>query len=209
MARRIKEAASVHRQRIGQAAGSLFEKKGIDIVSMDTIAKESGYSKATLYVYFKSKDEIISYLTLKSMKYLKEFILEGLRSASKMKDRYLGICNGLYKYATTYPLYFKMVQSPINIDFNNSRFEENEREIFYIGEEINEIIGRFIIEGIKSNIFKEDLKSIPTIFCLWGMLFGVIELAINKEEYIKQEMNMSLVDFLDYGFLQIYNSIKK
>lgn len=156
-----------------------------------------------------SKDEIISYLTLKSMKYLKEFILEGLRSASEMKDRYLGICNGLYKYATTYPLYFKMVQSPINIDFNNSRFEENEREIFYIGEEINEIIGRFIIEGIKSNIFKEDLKSIPTIFCLWGMLCGVIELAINKEEYIKQEMNMSLVDFLDYGFLQIYNSIKK
>lgn len=209
MARRIKEAASVHRQRIGKAAGSLFEKKGIEIVSMDMIAKESGYSKATLYVYFKSKDEIISYLTLKSMKYLKEFILEGLRSASEMKDRYLGICNGLYKYATTYPLYFKMVQSPINIDFNNSRFEENEREIFYIGEEINEIIGRFIIEGIKSNIFKEDLKSIPTIFCLWGMLCGVIELAINKEEYIKQEMNMSLVDFLDNGFLQIYNSIKK
>lgn len=55
MARRIKEAASVHRQRIGQAAGSLFEKKGIEIVSMDMIAKESGYSKATLYVYFKSK----------------------------------------------------------------------------------------------------------------------------------------------------------
>ena len=43
-------------------------KNGIENTSMDDIAKEAGYSKATLYVYFKNKDEIIGAITLLGMK---------------------------------------------------------------------------------------------------------------------------------------------
>ncbi len=208
IARRIKEAASVHRMRIATCAGKLFEQKGIDNVSMDLIAVTAKYSKATLYVYFDSKEEIISYLTLLSMQKLKDYILEGITQNEMHKEKFLGICHGLYRYASEFPLYFKMVLSPINIDFKNSRFEENEREIFRIGESINNIIGRFILEGIEIKVFRPDLKVFPTIFNIWGMLVGVIELALNKKEYIKKEMKMSLDEFLDYGYDTIFNSVK-
>ena len=33
-------------------------EKGIALTTMDDISKEAGYSKSTVYVYFKSKDEI-------------------------------------------------------------------------------------------------------------------------------------------------------
>ena len=58
MARRKKEPKSVHRSNIASAASMLFMKKGITVTSMDDIAKAAGYSKATLYVYFKNKEEI-------------------------------------------------------------------------------------------------------------------------------------------------------
>ena len=64
MARRIKEEPGVHRSRIAMAAGKLFEAKGIKTTTMDEIAKEAGYSKATLYVYFQNKEEIVGYLVL-------------------------------------------------------------------------------------------------------------------------------------------------
>lgn len=38
--------------------------KGIAATSMDDIAKAAGYSKATLYVYFENKEEIVGILVL-------------------------------------------------------------------------------------------------------------------------------------------------
>ena len=59
MARRKKEPRAVHRQNIATAAEELFTKKGIEATSMDEIAQKAGYSKATLYVYFQNKEEIV------------------------------------------------------------------------------------------------------------------------------------------------------
>ena len=57
VARRKKEPQNIHRKNISGAAEQLFMKMGIENTSMNDIAKESGYSKATLYVYFKNKEK--------------------------------------------------------------------------------------------------------------------------------------------------------
>jgi len=45
--------------QIINAAEGVFTKKGFDEARMDDIADETGLSKGTLYLYFKSKDDII------------------------------------------------------------------------------------------------------------------------------------------------------
>ena len=45
--------------QIINAAEDVFSKKGFDEARMDDIAEETGLSKGTLYLYFKSKDELI------------------------------------------------------------------------------------------------------------------------------------------------------
>ena len=60
-----------------------------------------------------------------------------------------------------------------------------EKESFEIGEKINAIVYDFIDSGIKNGDFRSDLKIKPTIFTIWGMVSGLIELASNKEEYLK------------------------
>lgn len=49
----------------------------------------------------------------------------------------------------------------------------------------------------------------PTIFQFWGMLAGLIQLAANKEEYIKMSMDLSKSEFLEDGFGMLYHSIEK
>ena len=85
MGRRKKEPKSVHREHIASAASVLFMEKGIAATSMDDIAKAAGYSKATLYVYFENKEEIISILVLNSMK--KRLYLLCFRTARKHKNK--------------------------------------------------------------------------------------------------------------------------
>ena len=46
-----------HRGSILAAAERLFAEKGTEKTTMDDIAREAEYSKATLYVYFQSRSE--------------------------------------------------------------------------------------------------------------------------------------------------------
>ena len=178
MARRKKEPRSVHREKI---ASVLFMDKGIVATSMDDIAKAAGYSKATLYVYFENKEEIVGILVLDSMKKLYHYIVSALEQQDTTKEQYNFICRGLVQY--------------------------EEKETYQIGEEINEKIKEFLISGIDKGDLRGNLKIMPTIFNLWGMLSGLIQFAANKEEYIKKTMGLSKIQFLEHGFYMLYCSI--
>lgn len=209
MARRKKEPQNVHRKNIAKAAEQLFTIKGIANTSMNDIAKEAGYSKATLYVYFKNKEELISVLVLESMQKLFDYIKQALEENDSTKERYKRICDGLVKYQEEFPFYFKMVLETINIDFATTQFLPEEKETFLIGEQINDLLKNFLEGGIKQGEIRSDIEVLPTIFSFWGMLSGFVLMATNKESYIEQQMGKSRTEFLAYGFDMIYCSIIK
>ncbi len=209
MARRIKEEPGIHRSRIAKAAGVLFESKGIETTSMNEIAKNAGYSKATLYVYFQNKEEIVGYLVLNSMIKLKEYLASALTGEIDFKEKYLAICQAMVLYKDEYPFYFSMVLDYINIDFAHSYCEESERETFQVGEEINALLTSFFTDGIEQGVCSGQLDIKAVIFSIWGMLSGFIQLAMKKQKYIYQEVHMTKEEFLERGFLFLYGAIEK
>lgn len=208
MGRRKKEPKSVHRENIASAASTLFMEKGIVATSMDDIAKAAGYSKATLYAYFENKEEIVGILVLNSMTILYNYISSAIEQKKSTKARYALICRGLVQYQEAFPFYFKMVLDKINIDFESHDYLPEEKETYQVGEEINEKLKDFLISGIEKGDLRGDLEIMPTIFNFWGMLSGLIQLAVNKEEYIKSTMGLSKNQFLEYGFHMLYCSIE-
>lgn len=56
------EPQSAKREAILQAALQVFLESGYAAASMDTLAARAGVSKATIYAYFKSKDELFGEL---------------------------------------------------------------------------------------------------------------------------------------------------
>ena len=207
MGRRKKEPRSAHREKIAAAASVLFMEKGIAATSMDDIAKAAGYSKATLYVYFKNKEEITGILVLDSMKKLYSYISSALEQQETTRTKYDLICNGLVRYQEEFPFYFKMVLDKININFESQDYLPEEKETYHIGEKINGKLKVFLTSGIEKGDLRDNLEIMPAIFNFWGMLSGIIQLAANKEEYIKNLMGLSKSQFLEYGFNMLYCSI--
>lgn len=207
MGRRKKIPLNEHRETILQTASKLFMEKGIGATSMDDIAKEAGYSKATLYVYFKNKDEIVTLLTLKSMEKLYHSITSVLDTSKTTKEKYNLMCQSLIQYQETYPFYFQIALDTIPFEKLSALSIEN--ETYEVGEKINEKLKLFLLEGIEKGDLKKDLALMPTIFNFWGMLSGTIQLASYKEAYIKKTMNLSKIQFLEYGFELLYTSISR
>jgi AcrR family transcriptional regulator len=53
------DVSEERKSQILSAAEQVFTRKGLDLARMDDIAEETGLSKGTLYLYFKSKDDLI------------------------------------------------------------------------------------------------------------------------------------------------------
>ena len=54
------EERRMRQDRILAGALQVFKEKGLDGATMDEIANSAGFGKATLYYYFKSKEEVLS-----------------------------------------------------------------------------------------------------------------------------------------------------
>ena len=63
----VPEYKELAKKRIIDAAYTIFNKKGYHSSTMDDIAIEVGVSKASLYSYFKSKEEILQIATNKTL----------------------------------------------------------------------------------------------------------------------------------------------
>lgn len=207
MGRRKKEQRSIHRERIASAASVLFMEKSIAGTSMDDIAKAAGYSKATLYVYFENKEEIVGVLVLESMQKLYDYLSSALTQQETTRARYDGICRSLVQYQEEFPFYFKVALDKINIDFEHTDYLPEEKETFQVGEKINEIMQDFLLSGIEKGDLRSDLDPILTILSFWGMLSGLVQLADTKQEYIKDRLDRSKKEFIDYGFRMLYRSV--
>lgn len=207
MARRKKEPQTVHRKNISQAAEKLFMKNGIENTTMNDIAREAGYSKATLYVYFRNKEELAGVLVLESMQRLYDYIRLALEKSDDTKERYLEICCALLKYQEEYPFYFKMTLETINVDFESDHFLPEEKESFLIGEKINHLVMEFLKDGIERGDIRQDLEMMPAVFSFWGMISGIILIASNKEKYIKQRMGKEKKELLMDSFELLYNAV--
>jgi AcrR family transcriptional regulator len=53
------DVSDERKQQILNAAEQVFTKKGLDEARMDDIADQTGLSKGTLYLYFKSKEDLV------------------------------------------------------------------------------------------------------------------------------------------------------
>lgn len=206
MARRIKEEPIVHKNRIADQAEELFKKRGIDGTTMDDIAGAAGYSKATLYVYFKNKEEIISFLTLRSMTKLRDVISMALGKKENSKEAFFELCFALVEFQREYPTFFERSLAYISIDFE-TKDAGFDQQTYIVGEEINKLIADFIEQGIKNGELKKCDKYFIATFQMWGMISGLIKLACEKEQYILQAGGLTKQEFLEDGFEKVYETI--
>jgi TetR/AcrR family fatty acid metabolism transcriptional regulator len=153
------------REAILRAAIKVFAQKGYFNSKVADIAKEAGIADGTVYLYFKSKDEILHSIFDRAME---EFIAEGKREIAPIKeaDRRLERIAQLHleKLGADRDL---AVVFQVELRGSTVFMEEFSGGGF---AEYLDIIRRTISEGQKSGVFRTDLKPITAAKILYGAL---------------------------------------
>ena len=88
------------REKIVDAANSLFYREGIRAVSVDAVAEKAGVTKKTLYYHFKSKDDLVAeYLASRDQPNLKLYEKWYETAAGDTADRIEAIFQNLARSA--------------------------------------------------------------------------------------------------------------
>lgn len=102
-------ATKYHRKALMTAADRLLVEYGYDGMNMNMLAKEADYSKATVYVYFRSKDELVCALCIERLKLLRREIALVLKSDFDINGKLHEVGGVLKEFADDDGVYFDYV----------------------------------------------------------------------------------------------------
>ena len=188
-----------HRQTIIDAAGRLFLKTGVSGTTMEDIAKESGYSKSTVYVYFSSKTEINNALACHAMALLNERIIEAIASREGFHEQFEAISAALLIYQRDHPYYFQRLTDTIDYSVDPQEKTPWLYEAFVVGEELNTTVRDFVRRGMDLKLLREEPSLVKTQMVFWFAISGLMQVSANKKTYIADSLTISQEEFLEYG----------
>lgn len=200
--------SAFHRENIIKAANELFQEFGVENTTVNMIAKLSDYSTATIYVYFKNKEEIFDCLIYNCMQIVYKDMSDIAAMKSSFTDKYKLICNSVVKIQKEYPIYFEGMIGHINMDFANDETPAVCKDIYDLGNKINEQLFIIAESGTKEKIIDPDIDKMKLIFYMWSCVLGIVRMSAQKKDYFMLN-NVTQQELLDFSFSNLLKSIKK
>jgi len=197
----------IRRKQILEAAEKVLLSKGFDGATMEDIAQQAELSPATLYLYFKNKEELYTYLNLRILRYASER-LEHLheRNGYTPEQKLEALKEVFYRIYKFDPI------SLINIfHFQASNALKNLSpkllsEIQLWSAKSLRTIAKIFEEGIAQGVF---IDQHPTALAdvVWSAFGGIVLWEETKTKLNPQKKYLKKT--LDLAFEVFLNSVKK
>ena len=191
----------VMRETILESAHQLFVDKGFDEVSLRNIAEAIEYSPATIYLYFKDKNEIFYALHGEAFKKFNDFmsplatVKDPFKRLIKMGELYMEFT---FKFPKYYDIMFIM-QSPMDCDKNSEEWKEGESAHCQLEN---------VVKDCQQHGHFKDMDFKPLAFLIWSTMHGMCSLALRDRMKIYEEAERSkMIDKTFKMFKQILSEL--
>lgn len=112
--------------RIKEATIRLILRNGIDGTSMSKIAREAGVSPATIYVYYESKEDMLSEVFREYARKPYDYLMERIHPAMDAGELIEAIVKSCYHFSVEHKEIFSFVEQCSRCPTLSDRFSEKE-----------------------------------------------------------------------------------
>lgn len=197
------------RNHIIDAAERLFFSKGYNSTSMDEVAEEAEYSKGTLYLYFKDKEDLYLAINVRGLLILKDLFEKAFKEGTNGIDKVWKIGDAYLDFSKEYPNYYRAMHyyecTEINFNINESSAQQCEEA----GQQVLGVVARAIQTGIDDGSIREDLDPMNTATVLWAHSNGIISIMSIRGEHLKEQHNLNIEEILQQSSDMMRRSIEK
>ncbi|MFN8403353.1 MAG: TetR/AcrR family transcriptional regulator [Anaerolineales bacterium] len=172
--------------QIINAAEDVFTQKGFNEARMDDIADKTGLSKGTLYLYFKSKDDLIIAILdrmfqreMKQMEGLDQADLSAADAIWKMTE---AVTNNILGFVRLVPIVYQFLA----LAFRNKYVQKALKK--YINQYID-MITPIIEQGIKSGEFRK-VNAREVAIAMSAIIEGTLLLWVYDRDLVEPEKHI-------------------
>lgn len=185
IAERKMREKSQRSQAILKAAKRLILKHGVEGMSMNLLAEATELNKATLYLYFKDKDDLVDAVAYEGLTLLEEEFEKADRGLPSGFERVSKLVRTICAFYKEYPVYFYAMN-------HQERRRERERLETPFAAKGNEAASRVfgkIADGVRQGIaegsIRRDIDVNLLLVLLYAQIYGVMHMIYSKEDIYK------------------------
>lgn len=188
-----KEREKEHRRdEILTAAQGVFFDKGLQSSTMEEIAEAAELSKGTLYLYYKSKEDLYLAVMMRGMGVLHDMFAEAKEHASHPIDALQRIGDTYYRFFLEYRNYFRMFHffehpqfhKQVSEDMHTTCSEENHR--------VWNLVISVIQQGMDEELIRRDLSAPEVAVLLWSQANAILLRMDNDQTFWKMRLDIEL-----------------
>ena len=200
IAERKEREKQKRRQDIIDAAEKVFFSKGLDLSTMDDVAKAAELSKGTLYLYFKSKEDLYLAINARGTKILESMFLKAVKTPKTGIEKIKAIGEAYFEYYQKYPDYFNahIYYESREIDLDDETSMAAECELH--GQRALDVVSNALKDGIADGTIRSDVDPYKTSVLLWAHSTGLIQIISMKGKHMEKEHNTDINELIEYSF---------
>lgn len=195
------------RKQILDAARTLLFEKGLNATSMNQIAKQAEIGVATIYFYYKSKEDLFAALQVEGLNLLYSKLEKACEQETDPAMKLKTAAQVYLKFSRNNKDYFDIINyflsAPEQI-FTPDLKDQVDRH----GNIIISIIEKYIKEGVELRFFnKVDTRRHSILF--WSTLYGLTNFKKLKNTVLKGETFKDLFEYSVDNFISTLKAKKK
>lgn len=175
-----------------EAAERIMAQHGLHGLHIDLVAQETQLAKGTIYLYFKNKEAILSYLTVKARNMLHKVFVRIERKPIAPIEQIKEIVLANYSFYKKHPLYYDLVSL---YEANNTLTETE--EMYQTSEQISRLVAGIAARAKAEGSLNPNIDPMLFTMCLWGMTVGMLQLIKVRGKFLKEKMHLSEKKMLD------------
>lgn len=145
---RSKENKEIRLNQIKEAAAKLFDEKNYHEISLSNIGKEINFTRANLYKYVSSKEDIFLYITIDEFNAFLENAKKALLKEAPLKTE--DFCNGFARTLNEHQRFLRL----LSLLFTIIELNANHETLIHFKNELNTITIAFFA------LFKHNLNDL-------------------------------------------------
>lgn len=188
-----KEREKEHRrEEIIDAAQKIFFQKGLTVATMDEIAEAAELSKGTLYLYYKSKEDLYLAVMLRGMDILYEMFINVLSESRTTIEAIANLGEAYYDFFKQHRNYYRMLHFFENPQLHKQVSEEMLQSCAGHNQKVWLVVINVIQRGIDEGVIQHDIDPKEAAVILWASSNGLMRQMDREDNYWRDVMGVDL-----------------
>lgn len=207
IAERKEREKQQRREEIMQAAEEVFFSKGFEKSTMDDVAEKAELSKGTLYLYFKSKEDLHMAVARKAINLLRKYTSKASEGEGTALEKLGQLGRACIEFSRTHPDHMKAIMTLEEVEPQRISLSTSDVQDMIYNESTVGAVIQVVEQGVKEKLIRSDIPMALVAHTLWMSVLSVIRFVSTRESLL-QMLNLSADELYQSHFELVLNGIR-